>query len=166
MVQQGEGRAAAKLQAERHAAARGALDAHNAKMAGEARLARQKSRESMAADKARLRSEAEDTIDQKNEWRSLANARRQEHLDKAKATKDAIAEAKAAAARKKEAWMERKRAAAREEKANDSVATAALADEVSRNAARRRQAYNRRYVPVKQVESLDATDTFRKLYNL
>lgn len=165
-MQQSEGRAAHKLQEERYREAKATLDAQNAKSANQARAARRKGIQANEDNDANLRREAENTKELKREWRAAADARRQAHLDKAKATKDAIGEAKANAARKKAEWMERKRASAREEKPNDSVATQALANEVARNAATRRKVYARRYVSIQAVAELDSTDTFRKLYKL
>lgn len=103
----------------------------------------------------------------KQEWKEAADAKRQQFLDKARATKEAIAEAKRESQRKNNEWMERKRASAREEKANDAVALGSLANEVARNTQMRRQQYSRRYVSMEEAEAeFEAADTFRKLYNL
>ena len=62
--------------------------------------------------------------------------------------------------------MAKRRQAARDEKANDAVATKALNDEVKRNRKARAKAYARRYVSTAEVEHLEASDTFRRLYGL
>ena len=59
-----------------------------------------------------------------------------------------------------------RREAARAEKANDAVATKALADEVRKNQLMRARSYARRYVSTADVETMEASDTFRRLYGL
>ena len=59
-----------------------------------------------------------------------------------------------------------RRESAREEKANNAVASGALAAEVRHNQLMRARSYARRYVPTEEVESMEASDTFRRLYGL
>ena len=65
-----------------------------------------------------------------------------------------------------EAKAKARREAAREEKANNAVATAALDDEIARNREKRMRSYAQRYVPTEAVETMEASDTFRRLYGL
>ena len=71
-----------------------------------------------------------------------------------------------AAKERNDAKAAQRREAARAEKANDAVATEALAAEVRHNQLMRARSYARRYVPTSEVEHLEASDTFRRLYGL
>ena len=100
------------------------------------------------------------------QWRGAKNANQQAHLDDARERARRRAAEKAEARERNDARMAQRRQNAREEKANNAVATKALADEVSRNRKNRNKIMARRYVPTEEVETLEASDTFRKLYGL
>ena len=100
------------------------------------------------------------------EWASTSNANKEAHLENARQRAKMRAAEKATARERADAKMKERIQAAREEKANDAVATKALNDEVQRNRMKRSKLYKARYVPAADVEHLEASDTFRRLYGL
>ena len=106
------------------------------------------------------------TKDDIRKWEGAHDANRQAHLNHAREMAQKRAEERKAAKERNNAKAAQKREAAREEKANNAVATEALAAEVRHNQLMRARSYARRYVPTTEVETLEASDTFRRLYGL
>ena len=99
-------------------------------------------------------------------WEASHEASRQAHLARSREMAQNRAAERKAAKERNDAKAAQRREAARAEKANDAVATEALAAEVRHNQLMRARSYARRYVPTSEVEHLEASDTFRRLYGL
>ena len=148
-------------------AARQAKDnAKKAALNDKVRKAHQARRDRVAQNQEDKKAKVRDTKAAIGEWEGTANAKREAHLENAREKARRRAAEKANARERSEQRMKQKRAAAREEKANNAVATKALDDEVRKNQLSRAKSYARRYVPTEQVETLEASDTFRRLYGL
>ena len=109
------------------------------------------------------------TMDTKNSikmWEDAHGANRQAHLNHVKQMTARRAAERKAAKERNDAKAAQRRESAREEKANNAVASGALAAEVRHNQLMRARSYARRYVPTEEVESMEASDTFRRLYGL
>lgn len=100
------------------------------------------------------------------QWESIANQKKQDHLNHSRNMQQKRAAEREEARKRNEERANARREAAREEKANNAVATEAIANEVRKNQLMRARSYARRYVPTEEVETLEASDTFRRLYGL
>ena len=112
------------------------------------------------------RNKTAETKQLKSEWNSKEQNNKQAHLMRSKQLAQKRAAERQRAKEINDAKAEARRQAAREEKANNAVATAALDDEIRRNQLMRARSYAKRYVPTEAVESMEASDTFRRLYGL
>ena len=139
---------------------------HREELNNKVRMIHSRSKKKMEANFADKQGLGGETKEAKRDWKAKAAANREKHLSNARATREKREREKAAAKAKNQIRDQERRAAAREEKANDAVATQALADEVQRNRLSRMRSYARRYVPTEQVEHMEASDTFRRLYGL
>lgn len=140
--------------------------AHREELNQKVRLIHSRSKKGKEEFFAEKQGKGSATKEAKASWASQANAKKEAHLARAKANRKKREAEKAKWKAKNDIRDQERRAAAREEKANDSVATAALANEVHRNQMARMKSYARRYVPTEQVETMEASDTFRRLYGL
>ena len=99
-------------------------------------------------------------------WEKAHYDKKAEHQEHAREMAQKRAAERKAAKERNDAKAAERRQAARDEKANNSVATEALQAEVRHNQLMRARSYARRYVPTEAVETMEASDTFRRLYGL
>ena len=99
-------------------------------------------------------------------WEDSKDANRSQHQNHARQMAQQRAAERKAAKERNDEKMRLRREAAREEKANNAVASGALEAEVRHNQLMRARSYARRYVPTEAVETMEASDTFRRLYGL
>ena len=129
-----------------------------------------KGRESRDASMANFAQAKRDgTQDTKNSikmWEDAHGANRDAYANHVKQMAQKRADERKAAKERNDAKAAARRQSARDEKANDAVASGALAAEVRHNQLMRARSYARRYVPTEEVESMEASDTFRRLYGL
>jgi len=151
---------------EKAAKAKAKAETHKAMLNEKVLKGRQRLDESKGAFAKAKRDKTNATKEAKAAWATTSNAKKEAHLEEARQRARMRAAEKATARERNAQRNAERREAAREEKANDAVATKALEDEVQRNRMKRAQSYQQRYVPTKEVEHLEASDTFRRLYGL
>ena len=142
------------------------VQAHKQQLNNKVRSIHEQSRERMAQSAQTKRNKTKQTKDAKRQWNAAEQNNKQAHLNHARQMAQKRAVERQAAKERNEAKAAARREAAREEKANNAVASKALADEVRSNQLKRARSYARRYVPTEAVETMEASDTFRRLYGL